>query len=109
MGVREVRFDDFDGKDGAEQLTITWRDEVYEIDLTEASVGRQLGQVLARARKAGGVSRQPMSEHARATARARELAPIKDWAEQQGLWKRPVRGGILPQSIIEAYHNRDGQ
>lgn len=108
MGTREVRFCDLSGEEPAEPVTITYRGDLFELDLSETTVRIELGKLLDAARKVGGEPQPVTSNSAKRRARAREIEPVKVWAEQQGLWERPVKGGMLPYSVIEKYNEAHG-
>lgn len=115
MGIRTVRVDDLDGSEhDVKEVTFGWGGRSYEIDLSETNrteLEKMMGVYVAAARATDGqhpqVPRKRPArpyDYAKTEARRRELAPIKAWAEEQGLWQRPKRGGTVPADVVEAYH-----
>ena len=114
--------DDLDGSQASGTVTFGLDGRTYEIDLSEANAAKlrdTFATYSAAARHIGGRARRPAAQGTALTGTANDgkvtiaaadrarTAAIREWARQAGL-DVSTRGRI-PNSIIEAYDNRDAQ
>lgn len=118
--VNVMLVDDLDGSQASGTVTFGLDGRTYEIDLSEANAAKlrdTFATYSAAARHIGGRARRPAAQGTALNgtandgkvtiAAAERTAAIREWAREAGL-DVSTRGRI-PNSIIEAYDNRDAQ
>lgn len=120
--VNVMLVDDLDGSEASGTVTFGLDGRTYEIDLSEANMASlrdTLATYTAAARRLGGRARRSAAQDSalngtatsgKATTSAADrarTAAIREWAREAGL-DVSTRGRI-PNSIIEAYDNRDAR
>jgi hypothetical protein len=119
--VNVMLVDDLDGSEASGTVTFGLDGRTYEIDLSEANTATlrdTLATYTAAARKLGGRARRSAAQDtalngaatsgkATSVADRARTAAIREWAREAGL-DVSTRGRI-PNSVIEAYDNRDAQ
>ena len=105
MAQTVVTVDDIDGTFGAKTIPFSVGKDSWEIDLTEENEQRlrdALAPFITKARK------QPRTRSAQRTSSgSSNNREIRAWAQEQGI-AVPARGRI-PQTVVDAYADRNGK
>ncbi len=108
MAVREIRTDDLDGSDGAEEVSFSFKGRDFEIDLAPknlAALEKALDKYIAGARDVTG--RVDIGQVLRSTRR-RKASPsdvdpkvVREWAKARNM--QVSDRGRVPTEVVEAY------